>query len=153
MKRIIAAFILLAFGSVAVWADSDAIAQRRDLMKANGKAAKALVDMLKGAPFDLTTVQASLKTFMNAAEKMPKLFPEDSKTRRRHPRPAGDLGKQGGRRRAFCQARVRLVRRSQKHNQRSQLQGRYQARVRQLRRLPRTLQGQDRVTPRSQRAE
>jgi cytochrome c556 len=80
MKRIVAAFILLAFGSLAASADSDAIAQRRDLMKANGKAAKALVDMLKGAPFDLATVQASLKTFMNAAEKMPKLFPDDSKT-------------------------------------------------------------------------
>jgi cytochrome c556 len=80
MKRIIATFILLAFGSVAVWADSDAIAQRRDLMKANGKAVKPVVDMLKGAPFDLATVQASLKTFMNAAEKMPKLFPDDSKT-------------------------------------------------------------------------
>ena len=80
MKRIITACILLAFGSVAVWADSDAIAQRRDLMKANGKSVKLLVDMLKGAPFDLTTVQASLKTFGNAAEKMPKLFPEDSKT-------------------------------------------------------------------------
>jgi cytochrome c556 len=80
MKRIVAAFILLAFGSVAVSADSDAIAQRRDLMKANGKAAKALVDIIKGAPFELTTVQASLKTFLNAAEKMPKLFPDDSKT-------------------------------------------------------------------------
>jgi cytochrome c556 len=80
MKRIIAAFLVLAFGSVAVWADSDAIAQRRDLMKANGNAVKPVVDMLKGAPFDLAAVQAALKTFMNAAEKMPKLFPDDSKT-------------------------------------------------------------------------
>jgi cytochrome c556 len=80
MKRIVAAILLLACGSAAVWADSDAIAQRRDLMKANGKAVKPLVDMLKGAPFDLTVVQTSLKTFMNAAEKMPKLFPDDSKT-------------------------------------------------------------------------
>ena len=80
MKRIIAAIILLAFGSVAVSADSDAIAQRRDLMKANGNAVKPVVDMLKGAPFDLVVVQTALKTFMNAAEKMPKLFPDDSKT-------------------------------------------------------------------------
>jgi cytochrome c556 len=80
MNRIIAAFILLAFGSIAVSADSDAIAQRRGLMKANGKAVKPVVDMLKGAPFDLTVVQTALRTFMNAAEKMPMLFPADSKT-------------------------------------------------------------------------
>lgn len=36
--------------------------------------------MLKGAPFDLTATQTSLKTFGNVAAKMPALFPEDSKT-------------------------------------------------------------------------
>ena len=37
--------------------------------------------MLKGeAPFDLAAVQASLKTMVDAAAKMPALFPDDSKT-------------------------------------------------------------------------
>jgi cytochrome c556 len=36
--------------------------------------------MITGAPFNLQTVQASLKTFVAAADKSPALFPDDSKT-------------------------------------------------------------------------
>jgi len=88
MKRIVAAILLLTCGSVAVWADTGAIAQRRELMKANGAAIKPLLDMLKGAPFDLAAVQKSLNTFIDASQKGPKLFPDDSKTGDTHALPA-----------------------------------------------------------------
>jgi cytochrome c556 len=80
MKRLAALVILVACGAGAVWANADAIAQRRALMKGDGEAAKALFDMSKGAPFDLKVVQASLRRFVNAAAKSPVLFPDDSKT-------------------------------------------------------------------------
>jgi len=73
----------------ALAAGSDAIKERRALMKANGEASKPLVPMMKGtAPFDLAAVQKALKTYMNAAEKMPALFPDDSKTGDTHALPA-----------------------------------------------------------------
>ena len=80
MKRTLSALALLALGTTAVYAASDAIAQRQALMKANGKAATAIVAILKGGPFDLAVVQSSLKTFINASQKGPALFPDDSKT-------------------------------------------------------------------------
>jgi cytochrome c556 len=80
MKRTLFVTAIVALGATAVLAQSDAIAQRKALMKANGKAAQAIAAMLKGAPFNLATVQASLKTFINAAQKGPNFFPDDSKT-------------------------------------------------------------------------
>jgi cytochrome c556 len=88
MKRSLIVLATLAFGVSAVLAESNAIQQRKQLMKANGKAAQAIAGMLKGAPFDLATVQASLKTFINAADKAPALFPDDSKTGDTHALPA-----------------------------------------------------------------
>jgi cytochrome c556 len=81
MKRSMTVVLALACGIGAVWADTDPIAERRALMKHDGMAAKAMFDMLKGAaPFDLATVQASLKTLSEGATKSPALFPDDSKT-------------------------------------------------------------------------
>jgi cytochrome c556 len=80
MKRFAAAVILMACGAGAVWADADAIAQRRTLMKGDGVAGKKLYEMTQGAPFDLNIVQTSLKTFVSVAAKAPTLFPDDSKT-------------------------------------------------------------------------
>ena len=81
MNQWIAAVLVVAVSAGVAFADSDAIKARKDLMKANGDASKPLVPMLKGAaPFDLATVQTALKTYANAAEKMPALFPDDSKT-------------------------------------------------------------------------
>jgi len=81
MKRLMTVVLALACGVGAVWADADPIAERRALMKHDGMAAKSMFEMLKGqAPFDLATVQESLKTFAMAAQKEPTLFPDDSKT-------------------------------------------------------------------------
>ena len=70
MKRLTTVVIALACGIGAVWADTDPIAQRRALMKSDGMAAKKMFDMSKGAtPFDLATVQDSLKTLYDGASK------------------------------------------------------------------------------------
>jgi cytochrome c556 len=50
-------------------------------MKANGDAAKLGSAMAKGeAPFEAAKAKAVFATFIDAANKMPKLFPENSKT-------------------------------------------------------------------------
>jgi cytochrome c556 len=82
MKRmVIAAAALLAVGTTAALSQSAAIGQRKDVMKAVGAAAKDTGAMMRGeAPFDLAKVQAALKTYSDAANKAPGLFPDDSKT-------------------------------------------------------------------------
>jgi cytochrome c556 len=81
MRRLVAVAMALACGITAVLADTDPIAERRALMKNDGVAAKKMFDMSKGTlPFDLATVQASLKTLAIAAAKEPSLFPDNSKT-------------------------------------------------------------------------
>lgn len=79
MRRLVLAGLFLAIGASAVLAD-DVIAQRQALMKANGKATGPVVAIMKGGPFDLAAVQAALKTYVDAAQKAPSLFPDDSKT-------------------------------------------------------------------------
>jgi cytochrome c556 len=81
MKRLTTVVIALACGVGAVWADTDPIAERRALMKNDGMAAKKMFDMSKGnTPFNLATVQDSLKTLFDGASKSAALFPDNSKT-------------------------------------------------------------------------
>lgn len=80
MKRFVVAGLALALGAGAVFAQ-DVIAQRRDIMKGVGGATRDPGAMLKGEqPFDLAKVQASLATYQSSAQKMPGLYPADSKT-------------------------------------------------------------------------
>lgn len=82
MLRVVAALVAVAVGATVVHAQNlDAIKQRRDVMKVIGTAGTTNFQMLKGeAPFELAKVQASLKSFLEGAEKFKSLFPDDSKT-------------------------------------------------------------------------
>jgi cytochrome c556 len=81
MIRIVLAVAAVALGVTAVVAQSDPIAARKALMKANGDQAKIGGAMAKGeAPFDLAKMQVMFATFADAAAKMPALFPDNSKT-------------------------------------------------------------------------
>ena len=75
------AVTVVAFGATAVLAQSDPIKERMHLMKENGKDAKALVQMMKGEkPYDAKMVETAFTQWKEAAEKLPGLFPPDSKT-------------------------------------------------------------------------
>ena len=83
LRAVFSAAVLaaVAFGATAVLAQQNPIVARQDLMKANGKEAKIGAKMAKGeAPFDLAAAKKIFVTFEHAAQKMPDLFPPDSKT-------------------------------------------------------------------------
>jgi cytochrome c556 len=81
MRRIIPGLVDLALGAGIAQAQSPAIKQRQDLMKANAEALGAPDAMVRGkAPFDLAKVQASFKTLADDSLKLKALWPEDSKT-------------------------------------------------------------------------
>jgi cytochrome c556 len=75
------AVAVIALGVGVAIAQQDPIAARRALMKANGDQAKIGAAMAKGeAPFDLDKARKMFATFEDAAQKMPALFPDNSKT-------------------------------------------------------------------------
>ena len=81
IRILIVAAALAVTIQAAVPQNLDVIKARQQTKKQNGAAAGAAAKMLKGeAPFDLAAAQASLKTFIDVAAKMPALFPDDSKT-------------------------------------------------------------------------
>jgi cytochrome c556 len=83
IKTMCAALAMVTTAGIALAAVSgaEAIKARRALMRADGEATKQINQMLRGkAPFNLATVQKTLKTYQNAATKEPLLFPPDSKT-------------------------------------------------------------------------
>ena len=81
MKRLALGASLLALGVSFALAQQDPIAARKALMKKNGDEAKIGAQFMKGeAPFDLAKAKAIFATYQNAANKMPNLFPDNSKT-------------------------------------------------------------------------
>ena len=81
MIRFVSIVAAVAVGATAVYAQSAAIGQRKEIYKSWGAAMKAPGAMAKGeAPFDLAKVQASLKAITDGAPKLEGLFPDDSKT-------------------------------------------------------------------------
>src|SRR5215469_15321393 len=80
MLRITLTVVALVLAAGLAAAQSDPIAARKALMKANGDQAKIGAAIAKGeAPFDAAKVQAIFATFADAAEKAPALFPDNSK--------------------------------------------------------------------------
>jgi cytochrome c556 len=71
----------LAVTATAVLAQSNPIAERRDLMKSVGAATRTGTQMARGeAPFDLAKAKEVLSTYAKAAANMHEKFPTDSKT-------------------------------------------------------------------------
>jgi cytochrome c556 len=76
-----AALAAAAFGATAVLAQSDAIKAREHLMKENNDNAKVVVQMVKGQrPYDAKAVAAAFAQWADTAQKLPGLFPPNSKT-------------------------------------------------------------------------
>ena len=75
------AAVFVALGTGAVIAQSDPIAARMALMKGNNDNANVVVQMMKGqAPFDAAKVDAAFAQWADTAQKLPGLFPDNSKT-------------------------------------------------------------------------
>jgi cytochrome c556 len=85
MKKLVVATavvsIATALGMVSVIAQSNPIAARMALMKANNDNARTVGEMIRGqATFDATKVEAAFAQWADTAQKLPGLFPDDSKT-------------------------------------------------------------------------
>jgi len=75
------AAVAAAFGATAVLAQSDPIKEREHLMKGNNDGAKVVVQMIKGQqPYDAKAVEAAFTQWAETAQKLPGLFPDNSKT-------------------------------------------------------------------------
>lgn len=80
-RTLFAAATLIAIGTGAVIAQSDQIAARKALMKGNNDGAGVLVAMMRGtSPFDASKVDPVFAQWADTAQKLPGLFPDNSKT-------------------------------------------------------------------------
>ena len=76
MIRTVLAATVLVGGVTVLLAQSDPLAQRKELMKSNAKNAKNVTQMVKGdAPFDAAQAKAAFMTWHENAKRIPTLFP------------------------------------------------------------------------------
>ena len=81
MIRTVLIAATIAIGVTGVVAQTDAISERKALMKKNGQHTKAVSAMVKGeAPFDAKVVTAAFTQWSDTAAALPKLFPDNSKS-------------------------------------------------------------------------
>jgi len=81
MIRTVLGVAVLALGTTALVAQTDPIAARKALMKANGDQNRIATEMLEGKrPFNLDEAKKVFVVFIEAGEKAPALFPDNSKT-------------------------------------------------------------------------
>ena len=81
MIRTVLGVAVLALGATALVAQTDPIAARKALMKANGDQNRIATEMLEGKrPFNLDEAKKVFVVFVEAGEKAPALFPDNSKT-------------------------------------------------------------------------
>ena len=81
MLRTVLAVAAITIGVSAVVAQSDPIAARKGLMKNMGAATKTGGQMAKGeVPYDQAKAQEIFGTYIDVADKMPALFPDNTKT-------------------------------------------------------------------------
>ena len=80
LLRTVMALSMLA-AATAAFAQSDPIAARKALMKAQDDQARIAVRMMRGdAPFDTAKADAVFKAFADTTEKFGTMFPDNSKT-------------------------------------------------------------------------
>jgi cytochrome c556 len=81
MIRTVLILATVAVGVTGVVAQTDAISERKALMKKNAQHTKGISAMVKGeAPFDAGAVNTAYAQWSDTAAKLPKLFPDNSKT-------------------------------------------------------------------------
>ena len=81
LLRIFIAAAVLGLTVGAVIAQSDPIAARKALMKSNNDNARAMVQtMREQKPFQAAAVESAFAQWADTAQKLPGLFPENSKT-------------------------------------------------------------------------
>jgi cytochrome c556 len=79
--RAILAALAVGLSVGAAIAQQDPVTIREDLMKKNNDHAKVVVQMMRGqAPFDAAAVDAAFAQWADTAQKLPRLFPDNSKT-------------------------------------------------------------------------
>lgn len=84
MKFVVRTLVISAAAAVAIstaYAQSAAIAKRKDVLKGFGDATKPVAAMLKGeAAYDAAAVQKALAVYAAGSKELKGLFPADSKT-------------------------------------------------------------------------
>ena len=81
LARTLLAALAMGLGVAAAMAQQDPVTVREDLMKQNNKHAVVVVKMMRGQqPFDAAAVDAAFAQWADTAQKLPSLFPENSKT-------------------------------------------------------------------------